>query len=353
MSASACAINPLSLHSTRSSNILSAQRLYLGNLPRNATKADVENHFNTHGTGEITEIKLMNGFGFIEYKDAMDARDVVPDGSEFMGERLVVQFARGSTRPRDGPGYGQERMAPRPRRTVHRMTITGLPFETSWQDLKDFARQSGLDVVYSEVNRERDTTGTGGKGFVEYETAADLEAAVEKLHQHDFKGVPVNCISDPQSEIPRPREPRYRSRSPGYRGRGYGGHGGHGGPPMDDYYDRRGPPRGYSPRRDDYRRRSPPPRYYDDPRDDRYGPPPRRGGPPPVDDYPPPRRYVDDRYGAPPGPPPRGGGAGYEPDPYVNGHGREPYGRPPSPRGGDRRGGGGYDRGYDARPSYW
>jgi hypothetical protein len=55
------------------------------------------------------------------------------DGSEFMGERLVVQFARGSTRPRDGPGFGQERMAPRPRRTVHRMTITGLPFETSWQ----------------------------------------------------------------------------------------------------------------------------------------------------------------------------------------------------------------------------
>jgi len=43
-----------------------------------ATKADVEGHFNTHGTGEITEIKLMNGFGFIEYKDPMDARDVVP-----------------------------------------------------------------------------------------------------------------------------------------------------------------------------------------------------------------------------------------------------------------------------------
>lgn len=43
-----------------------------------ATKADVENHFNSHGAGEITEIKLMNGFGFIEYKDSMDARDVVP-----------------------------------------------------------------------------------------------------------------------------------------------------------------------------------------------------------------------------------------------------------------------------------
>ena len=60
---------------------VSSTRLYLGNLPRNATKADVEAHFQTHGTGEITEIKLMNGFGFIEYKDAMDARDVVPGES--------------------------------------------------------------------------------------------------------------------------------------------------------------------------------------------------------------------------------------------------------------------------------
>ena len=49
--------------------------------PDVATKADVENHFNTHGPGEIMEIKLMNGFGFIEYKDAMDARDVVPGQS--------------------------------------------------------------------------------------------------------------------------------------------------------------------------------------------------------------------------------------------------------------------------------
>lgn len=55
------------------------------------------------------------------------------DGTDFMGERLVVQFARGnSARPRDGY-HDMPRMAPRPRRTVHRMTITGLPFETSWQ----------------------------------------------------------------------------------------------------------------------------------------------------------------------------------------------------------------------------
>ncbi|ATZ54689.1 Bcnpl3 [Botrytis cinerea B05.10] len=305
---------------------VSSTRLYLGNLPRSATKADVEAHFNTHGTGEITEIKLMNGFGFIEYKDAMDARDVVPafHGSDFMGERLTVQFARG-TRNRDTFANNPERTAPRPRRTPHRMQISGLPGETSWQDLKDFARQSSLDVVYSETGRDRD-----GKGsFVEFETAADLKTAVEKLDGREFKGARVTCTADTQPDIPRDRA---RSRSPMPRGRPY---------PIDDY-DRRGPPRGYSPRRDAYRDRSPPRRaYYDDDRG-RYGrsPPPRPRGP--IDDYPPPRRGgFDDPYRR-----------DYPPaDPYVNGHGRPPYDRPP-PRDYPPRDAGYADDGY-RRGRYW
>jgi hypothetical protein len=48
-----------------------------------------------------------------------------------MGERLTVQFARG-TRNRDAFA-NTERTAPRPRRTPHRMQISGLPGETSWQ----------------------------------------------------------------------------------------------------------------------------------------------------------------------------------------------------------------------------
>ncbi|KAI9832901.1 MAG: hypothetical protein M1819_003931 [Sarea resinae] len=317
---------------------VSSTRLYLGNLPRNATKQDVQAHFETHGTGEITEIKLMNGFGFIEYKDALDARDVVPafHGTDFMGERLTVQFARGS-RPRDAFA-GPERIMPRPRRTPYRMQISGLPGETSWQDLKDFARQSGLDVVYSETGRDRD-----GKGFVEYESAADLRTAVEKLDGREFKGSPVRCVDDTQEERPRDRN---RSRSPppgGRRGWAPGG---------DDYYDRRGPRGGYSPRRHDYRERSPPPRrdYYYDSRDRGYRSPPARGprgGPP--DDFPPARRpYPDEPY------PPRRGG--YEPEPYANGHAR-PYDRPSPPPRRARSPGRGYDGGYERRGGggggYW
>jgi RNA recognition motif-containing protein len=147
--------------------------------------------------------------------------------------------------------------------------------------------------------------------FVEFETAADLRTAVEKLDSREFKGQRVNCVPNTQPEPPRDRA---RSRSP-HRGRPYM-------PPQDDY-DRRGPPRGaYSPRRDGYRdgyrdRSPPPPRrdYYDDRRG--YRSPPRRG---PVDDYPPPRGRYDDPYRAP---------RDYPPDPYMNG--RAPYDRRPPP----------------------
>ncbi|KAL1989422.1 hypothetical protein VTN96DRAFT_184 [Rasamsonia emersonii] len=306
---------------------VSSTRLYLGNLPRNVTKQDIEEHFSSHGSGKITEIKLMNGFGFIEYEDAMDARDVVPafHGSDFKGERLTVQFARG---PRHKDTFhGSDRSVPRPRRTIYRMQVSGLPSETSWQDLKDFARQSGVDVVYSETSRERD-----GRGFVEFESSSDLKVAVDKLDGREFKGSRVTCTPDIQPAEERiPYRDPYRSRSPPRRGY----------PPLDDY-DRRGPPpppppRGYSPR-SHYRERSPPPLrrdYYDR---DGYG---RRTPPRPrIDDYPPPRRPYDDPYDTrppPPPPPPR-----HYDDPYMAGR---PYGRPRTPPRGDY---GGYDR----RP-YW
>ncbi|KAG8525965.1 uncharacterized protein KY384_000727 [Bacidia gigantensis] len=320
------------------SDSVSSTRLYLGNLPRDVTKEEITQHFQD-GPGTINEIKIMNGFGFLEYEDAADARDVVPHfhGSDFKGNRLTVQFARGS-RPRDYPAPERPR-PPRPRRTAFRMQITGLPVETSWQDLKDFARRSGLDVVYSEIGRERD-----GRGFVEFETGPDLKVAVDKLDNQDFKGTSVRCISDIQEEVPGRQDSRYRSRSPpSFRGRG-------GYPPNGGYdYDRRPPPpRGYSPRREEYRRRSPPPRddYYG--RHGSYRSPPRgppRGAPP-----------MDDGYGAP------RGGYGREPDPYSapprRGAYDDPYARngdyppprrsPPPPRG--------YGGGYgDERQSrgYW
>lgn len=53
---------------------------------------------------------------------------MVTDGSDFKGERLTVQFARGPRRKENS----DRPSVPRPRRTIYRMQISGLP-ETSWQ----------------------------------------------------------------------------------------------------------------------------------------------------------------------------------------------------------------------------
>jgi hypothetical protein len=51
----------------------------------------------------------------------------------FKGERLTVQFARGPRHRDNFSGPGPERPSiPRPRRTIYRMQMSGLP-ETSWQ----------------------------------------------------------------------------------------------------------------------------------------------------------------------------------------------------------------------------
>lgn len=87
--------------------------LYLGNLPLGVSEVDVCAHF-SDSPAKITRVKLMNGFGFgfVEFTDGVDARDVVPflHGTDFWGNRSTFQFARGS-RPKDDhysvspPGY--------------------------------------------------------------------------------------------------------------------------------------------------------------------------------------------------------------------------------------------------------
>ena len=69
-----------------------ATRVYIGRLARDARERDVEKLFRNYGT--IREIKLMNGFGFVEFRDHRDADDVVYafNGKSFMGEKYDLFF---------------------------------------------------------------------------------------------------------------------------------------------------------------------------------------------------------------------------------------------------------------------
>jgi len=262
-------------------------RVYIGHLPRDGTnKQEVEDLL--QGYGKIIDMRLMSGFGFLEFEDPRDASDVVKDfnGRDFMGERLVVELSRGGRRGFDGnerESYRERPRNPRPKRSRFRLLATELAPDTTWQDLKDIVRTTGVEPQYTQVTASQ--SGDGAEAFVEVEREEDLDIVVEQLNgKAEIKGQLLQL----KPEISSPQE-RSRSRSPGYR---------RGGPPSarrGSRYDApgrdpgrfddrgRGPPP-TRPRNDDdnyYKPRRSPPRDRD--RRDDYGRAPRRG-------------YEDDRY---------------------------------------------------------
>ncbi|GAA5995298.1 RNA-binding protein [Rhodotorula paludigena] len=156
----------------------------------------------------------MAGFAFLEYDNLRDAEQAVNDlnNKDFLGERIMVEFAKPPRSMMDdrfggpprggyggggygggyggGGGYG----APPPRGydrpparggSGYRLTISGLREGTSWQDLKDFGRQSGA-VGFADVDRRDPTI-----GYIEYSSRYDAEDAVRKLDGTECNGAVV------------------------------------------------------------------------------------------------------------------------------------------------------------------
>lgn len=102
------------------------------------------------------------------------------DGYEFDGSRLRVEMAKGG---RGGAERNRDRRDNRGRtggrRTEWRVLVTNLPKSTSWQDLKDFMRKAG-DVIYANVDEY-------GDGVVDYGNEDDMEYAIRKLDDVEFK----------------------------------------------------------------------------------------------------------------------------------------------------------------------
>ncbi|KAJ7286297.1 hypothetical protein C8J57DRAFT_1664273 [Mycena rebaudengoi] len=259
-----------------------SRRLYLGRLSADARSEEVSKLF--EGYGNIIDCRVMTGssnkngppddrlnkpstgFGF-------DAEDAVTNfnGKPFMGQNIVVEFAKES-RPRREP-YDGERShgAPRSRRPPGiRLIVSGISRDTSWQDLKDFGREAG-SVSFADIDRDfRD------QGILEYLSRDDADRAVKDLDGKDLRGRPVRVAlddsragpdnyhrSDRRDDRP-PRDDRYRDSYRDDRG--------------GSYRDERSS--SYRDERSSYRRdrsRSPPRRTdYEDRRPPRSPPPSRR-----------------------------------------------------------------------------
>lgn len=157
----------------------------------NIREREIDDLFSKYGRIRDIDLKTPSrppAYAFITFDDVRDAEDAIRgrDGYDFDGERLRVEFAKGSRdsmrppsrvddRGRGGRGGG----GGGGRRSEYRVIITGLPRSASWQDLKDHMRKAG-DVIYADVDHN-------GDGVVEFSNREDMENAVRKLDDTEFK----------------------------------------------------------------------------------------------------------------------------------------------------------------------
>jgi hypothetical protein len=109
-------------------------RIYIGKLSQETRERDIDDAFKKFG--RIAKLDLKNGFCFLEYEDARDAEDSLSmNGQELGGSKILVEQARGTRDNRS-----------RIPKTDYRVVVEGLNQGTSWQDLKDFAREAGRPI---------------------------------------------------------------------------------------------------------------------------------------------------------------------------------------------------------------
>ena len=205
-------------------------RVYIGRLSPAARERDVERFFKPYG--RIRDINLKNGFGFVEFDSVRDADEAVYscDGKELMGERVLVELAKG------GSSYGRRASPPMnmgsssssssfrsgyrgyyysrgyakygpPVRTEYRVVVENLSSRVSWQDLKDFMRVAGR-ISYADAHRKR-----VGEGIVEFMSYDDMKTALRKLDGQELHGRTIRLFDGRSRHSPKRSRSRGRSRS--------------------------------------------------------------------------------------------------------------------------------------------
>jgi len=202
-------------------------RVYLGGIPPRTREKDVERFLRKYG--RVRDILIKSKYAFIEFEDYRDADDAVYDlhGTDFLGERVTCELAKGTPHGRDkdrwGSGGGRSGRRSRsnsrdrkdgrrpvwldkygpPTRTEYRVIVENLSSRVSWQDLKDFMRSAG-EVTYADAHKSRKN-----EGVVEFSRYEDVQNAIDKLDDTELNGRRIKIIDDSRKK----KRSRSRSRS--------------------------------------------------------------------------------------------------------------------------------------------
>eukprot|EP00553_Chaetoceros_curvisetus_P008550 CAMPEP_0204615596 /NCGR_PEP_ID=MMETSP0717-20131115/3048_1 /ASSEMBLY_ACC=CAM_ASM_000666 /TAXON_ID=230516 /ORGANISM="Chaetoceros curvisetus" /LENGTH=343 /DNA_ID=CAMNT_0051628579 /DNA_START=491 /DNA_END=1522 /DNA_ORIENTATION=+ len=185
-----------------------SHKVYVGNLSYETSWQDLEDFMNEQIRGSVRHADVMKGpdgrskgYGIVEFASVKDAKEACRklNDSEFMGRTIYVREDReegtstggnsGGGGSGSGSGSGSSGLS---------VFVGNLPFETSWQDLKDFMRTVG------NVDKANILEGPDGRskgcGIVTFQHPKDAQRAIRQLNDSMLKGRPIQVREDREED---------------------------------------------------------------------------------------------------------------------------------------------------------
>lgn len=166
-------------------------RVYIGNLDWSVDWTVLKTYLKQYG-GSLVRVDVptndegrSRGYGIAEYSNPEDAAEIIRlvNDSMLNGRKMHVREDRESKETGVSTGGGSS-YSTNPVET--KVFIGNVPYETTWQELKDFCRRAG-EVSFADIptNNEGKSRGFGIVGFA---SAADAANAIEVLNGGFLRG---------------------------------------------------------------------------------------------------------------------------------------------------------------------
>ena len=185
-------------------------KIFVGGLPSSVTSEGLISHFSAYG--EVVDATIMNdkitgrprGFGFVTFRtveavDALMQEQHVLDGKQVECKRAVpMGYVDKPGAPSGGPGMGRSAGTPPPaavpsaagvppRYNPEKIFVGGLPISCDDNKLREYFSKYGV-IVDAVVMVDRDLQRHRGFGYVLFQDAASVDAAVAEHDNHQIDG---------------------------------------------------------------------------------------------------------------------------------------------------------------------
>jgi len=186
-----------------------ATRVYVGNLAWSTTWQELKDHMKQAGDVSHADVLMEDGSGrskgcgIVEYSSSEEAKKAIETLNETTlpgtDRKIFVREDR-----EEGSGGGRTEFREKKRSSSgpssrmgdkgRQVFVGNLPYDVSWQDLKDKFRRCG-NVIRADIMQGQDGR-SKGSGTVLFETKFEAKKAIQMFDNKEFQGRPISVRLD-------------------------------------------------------------------------------------------------------------------------------------------------------------